>query len=458
MNTKRFVRRTALPVDCDAAFRYHERPGAIQRMIPPWEKVRVGRHDGIHDGARAELVNYLGPLPLKWVVEHRDYVPGRQFRDVQLSGPFAYWNHLHRFEPLDAGVCLLEDSIEYALPAGAWGAALGGSTVESKLHQMFSYRHQRAVADLHAHAKYKDRGTMKIAITGASGLVGSDLCAFLTTGGHDVLRLVRGEVKQPEQEIHWKPSQGVLPAEDLEGLDAVIHLGGESIAEGRWSDAKKQRIRDSRVDSTRLLAETLAQLQNPPRTFICASAIGFYGDRGDEVLTEESAAGKGFLPEVCQQWEAACEAARDSGIRVVQARFGMILSPQGGALAKMLTPFKLGGGGVIGGGRQYWSWVSLDDVVQTLHFALMNDQVAGPINVTAPHPVTNTEFTKTLGRVLSRPTILPMPAFAARLALGEMADALILCSARVLPAALEEAGYEFLDPKLEPALRKMLGR
>ncbi|MEX1222933.1 MAG: NAD-dependent epimerase/dehydratase family protein, partial [Pirellulales bacterium] len=349
-HARNFVRRAALPVGCEAAFRYHERPGAIQRMIPPWESVRVERHDGIQDGDRAELVNYLGPLPMKWVVEHRDYVPGRQFRDVQLSGPFAHWNHLHRFEPLDANTCFLEDKIEYALPAGGWGAALGGSTVENKLNQMFLYRHQRVVADLNAHAKYKDRGTMKIAITGASGLVGSDLCAFLSTGGHEVKRLVRSEVKQPEQEIYWKPSQGVLRAEDLEGLYAVIHLGGESIAEGRWNDAKKQRIRDSRVDSTRLLAEALAQLENPPRTFICASAIGFYGDRGDEVLTEESAAGEGFLPEVCQQWEAACDAARDKSVRVVHARFGMILSPQGGALAKMLTPFKLGGGGVIGGG------------------------------------------------------------------------------------------------------------
>ncbi len=224
-----------------------------------------------------------------------------------------------------------------------------------------------------------------------------------------------------------------------------------------WTPAVKARIRDSRVNGTRLLCEALARLSNPPRVLVCASAIGYYGDRGDEVLDEASSPGSGFLPEVCQEWEAATEPARAAGIRVVNLRFGVILSPSGGALAKMLTPFKLGAGGRIGDGRQWMSWIALDDVIDAIAYALNTESLAGPANCVAPQPVTNLEFTKTLGRVLHRPTIFPMPAVAARIAFGEMADALLLASARVLPKELSAAGYPFRYPQLEGALRHMLG-
>lgn len=296
---------------------------------------------------------------------------------------------------------------------------------------------------------------MHVAVTGASGLVGSTLLPLLSTGRHQVTRLVRRAAG--EGEATWDPASGVEPSA-LEGVDAVVHLAGENIAAARWTAAAKQRIRDSRVQGTRVLSETLSRSPRPPKVLVSASAIGFYGNRGDEELTEDSAAGAGFLAEVVRDWEAATEPARAAGIRVVNLRFGVILSPRGGALAKMLLPFKLGAGGRVGDGRQYWSWISIDDAAGAIYHSMMADGLSGPVNAVAPHAVRNSEFTETLGRVLRRPTILPMPAFAARLALGEMADDLLLASARVIPRQLERTDYVFRQPTLELALRHVLGK
>ena len=271
-------------------------------------------------------------------------------------------------------------------------------------------------------------------------------------------RLVRSEPAAGDRAIRWDPDQGKLDLAGLEAIDVVVHLAGENIASGRWTAEKKARIRDSRVKGTRLLSETLSRLTQPPRVLVAASAIGFYGDRGDELLTEVSPRGSGFLAEVCQEWEQATQPASQRGIRVVNLRFGVILSPAGGALAKMLTPFRMGVGGKIGSGRQYMSWIALDDATGAVQHALANGSLHGPVNGVAPRPVTNLEFTKTLGRVLVRPTILPMPVFAARLAFGEMANELLLASARVEPSALVKGGYVFGHPDLEGALRFLLGR
>jgi uncharacterized protein (TIGR01777 family) len=300
---------------------------------------------------------------------------------------------------------------------------------------------------------------MKIIVTGASGLVGSSLVPTLIGRGHEVTQLVRRASKGVTagvREVEWHPERGEIDAGALEGHDAAVHLAGENIAGGRWTDERKRRIRDSRVQGTRLLSETLASLNTRPRVLVSASAIGYYGDRGDEVLTEESAAGAGFLPEVCREWEEATGPASAAGIRTVALRFGLILSAEGGALAKMLPPFKLGVGGNVGSGRQFYSWVSLADVIDVIHFALANEQLSGAVNVVAPEAVTNAEFTKTLGRVLSRPTFFPAPAFGLRLAFGEMADALLLASTRVEPERLRTAGYTFKHPQLEGALRNAL--
>lgn len=301
---------------------------------------------------------------------------------------------------------------------------------------------------------------MKIMVTGSSGLIGSALVPLLTTGGHQVTRLVRTQPKSGAgvEEMQWDPSTGRIDPVGLEGADAVVHLAGENIASGRWTPEQKAKIRESRVQGTRVLCEALNQLTHPPKTLLCASAIGYYGDRGEELLQETSPPGTGFLAEVCRAWEAATAPAKEKGIRVVHLRFGMVLSTTGGALAKMLLPFKLGVGGIVGNGRQYWSWVALDDTIGAIHHALMTETLHGPVNVVAPHPVTNYEFTKTLGRVLNRPTLFPVPAFAARLAFGEMADALLLASTRVAPTQLSATGYVFRYPELEGALRHLLGR
>ena len=300
---------------------------------------------------------------------------------------------------------------------------------------------------------------MNILVSGSTGMVGTALIAALTAAGHEVIRLVRVKSRTPSKEIiGWDPAASYIDAAGLEGLDAIVHLAGEPIASGRWNTAKKARIRDSRVQGTRLLCETLSHVVRPPKTLVCASAIGFYGDRGDEVLTESSSNGRGFLAEVCRDWEAACEPARQKGIRVVNARFGVILSTHGGALAKMLTPFKMGAGGIIGSGRQYMSCLSIDDCVGAIVHSLNASSVVGPVNVVGPTPITNREFTKTLGKILGRPTVFPMPAFAARLAFGEMADELLLGSDRVEPKKLLDSGYSFQHRDLETALRHVLAR
>ncbi|MGD9720923.1 MAG: TIGR01777 family oxidoreductase [Pirellulales bacterium] len=298
---------------------------------------------------------------------------------------------------------------------------------------------------------------MKIFISGATGLIGATLSADLAAAGHDVYRLVRKRADAVGGNVYWNPAAGELDASALAGADAIVNLAGESIAAGRWNEARKRAIHDSRTAATRTIAAVLAQPNGHPQVLINASATGYYGDRGDEWLDETSAAGSGdFLSGVCRDWEAAAEPARRAGARVVFTRFGVVLSGAGGALRQMLLPFRLGVGGVIGSGRQYLSWVSLDDVVDAIIECLSNDSLSGPVNVVAPNPVTNREFTKTLGRVLRRPTILPMPAFAARLALGQMADELLLASQRVRPAKLLAAGYDFKFPTLEAALTRAL--
>ena len=298
---------------------------------------------------------------------------------------------------------------------------------------------------------------MRILLTGASGLIGRALAAFLTDDGHQVVGLTRSRTPTRGRQISWDPDAGVIPADELEDFDAVVHLAGETIM-GRWTRAKKARILQSRVKGTRLLCESLARLRNRPLVLVAASAIGFYGDCADQLVDEGSPAGSLFLSEVAQAWEAATEPAQRNGIRVVNLRIGFVLSKDGGGLAAMLLPFRLGIGGRVGSGRQYLSWIAIDDVVGAISHAILCDAVHGPVNAVAPHPVTNREFTKTLGSVLTRPTIFPLPAFALRAVMGEMADNLLLASTRVEPAQLLAGGYEFHFPELKGALRHVLGK
>ena len=452
--------RTHLAVSAAEAFRWHARLGALERLTPPWEPVQVLERtgDGITDGARVTLAIRLGPLRWCWVSEHCGYRQDEEFCDVQIAGPFARWEHTHRFVPDSASACDLEDCITYALPLGVVAQRCAGALVRRKLDRLFAYRHRITHHDLAAHRTYREAKPLHVLVTGASGRVGSALVPFLTTGGHRVSRLVRSTPHPGQGEIPWYPETGSIATPALEGVDAVVHLAGENIATGRWTAEKKAKIRASRVQGTRLLCEALAQLVHPPRVLVSASAIGYYGDRGAEGLHEASRPGTGFLAEVCQAWETATAPAVERGIRVVHLRFGVVLSPAGGALAQMLVPFKLGAGGVIGSGQQYMSWIALDDAIGAILHALMTPSVQGPVNAVAPQSLTNREFTTVLGRVLGRPTLLSLPVLAARFALGEMAEALLLASTRVEPRRLIDTGYAFRYPDLESALRHLLGK
>ncbi len=453
----RYVKRTRVLDSPDEVFSWHMRQGAFERLSPPWQDVQVlssrGRPD--EEGYQVELsVGLLGPLRRRWVAEHLDIRVGREFRDVQRSGPFARWEHTHRFLPAGEHETFLEDAIDFELPFGGLGR-LGGGWVERSLERLFRYRHRTTADDLRVHRRYREGSSpLRILVTGSSGLIGSVLVPFLSTGGHEVFRLSRSP---REGALRWIPEQGVIPIEELEGFDAVVHLAGEGIASGRWTSARKRRIRESRIEVTRRLAESLAGVRRKPRVLLSASAIGYYGDRGVETLDESSGAGDGFLSSLCQEWEGATEPAARAGIRVVHMRFGIVLSPAGGALQKMLAPFRWGVGGVVGTGKQFMSWITIDDVASAILHLLANDRLEGAVNVVSPDARSNRELTRALGRALHRPAVVPLPALGARLALGEMADELLLASTRVVPRKLVESGLEFRDPGLDEALARLLG-
>jgi uncharacterized protein (TIGR01777 family) len=463
---KEFVKRSRIEATAEEVFGWHARDGALERLAPPWEAVRVlERTGGIADpGSRTTLEMRVAGVPRQWIAEHTAYEEGRMFRDEQVAGPFARWVHTHRVEADGPTACFLEDRVEYALPLGAAGSAVAGGYVRRVLERTFAYRHRITAQDLAAHKRMAGP-PLRVLVSGSRGLVGSALVPYLTSGGNTVARLVRPGIGSSTsaslgEEIVWNPvGAGVANPTALEGFDAVVHLAGENIAGGRWTAEKKARIRESRITGTRLLVESLARLSRPPRVLVAASAIGFYGDRGEESVVETSGRGAGFLAEVCAEWEAAAEVAlRGTGIRVVHLRIGVVLSPASGALGKMLLPFRLGAGGVVGNGKQWMSWIALDDLLDVFLRALRDDRLTGPLNAVAPHAVTNAEWTQALGRVLRRPTIFPMPAFAARAAFGEMAQELLLSSTRVLPERLLAARHVFRFGEVEGALRHMLGR
>ncbi|MGE0443181.1 MAG: TIGR01777 family oxidoreductase [Gemmatimonadales bacterium] len=448
--------RSELPVSAAEAFAWHARPGAFERLVPPWEHVAlVAPHPGLAEGARMEFDVRVGLVPVRWVARHEQVTAPAGFVDVQERGPFARWRHTHRFEDLGPGRCALIDRIDADLPGGPLGE-LGDPFLRRRLRRTLRYRHAVTAGDLALHAAAADRPRLRVALSGASGLIGTTLRAMLTTGGHTVIPMVRRSAGPGE--IAWDPRSGRLDPADLADIDAVVHLAAESIADGRWTEARRARIRESRVAGTGTIARALTAAPRRPRVLVSASAIGIYGDRGDEVLTEESVpSDAGFLPDVARGWEQATEPAEAAGVRVVRARFGVILSPAGGALAKMRLPFALGGGAPLGAGTQWMSWISIDDAAGAV-MHLLQDTAAGPVNVVAPAPVTNRDFTTALGRALHRPTVLPaIPAPLLRFALGDLADEALLASTRVRPARLEATGYRFRHPALADALRHVLG-
>lgn len=453
-----FVQKCRIEQPTWVVFEWHKRPGAFERLLPPWIKVNVIHKEGIgiQEGVRITAEIKIKGWASRQTLLHCDYIEGEQFCNCLIEGPLPYWKHTHRFGPLGPHASEMEDSIEYELPhakmllSGWWD-----NFMNYELRRLFNYRHTILRHDLQAH---QGVSPMKILVTGSSGLIGSELIHFLTTGGHEVKKLVRKVHHKESAEISWDPQHQLIDKEGLEGLDVVIHLAGENIGNGRWTEEKKKQILNSRVEGTKLLANALASLKNPPKVFICASAVGFYGDRGEEVLDEKSAKGSGFLSDVCEQWERATQPAAEKGIRVVNLRFGMVLSPKGGGLKQMLSAFQWGLGGRIGSGEQYVSWISIDDVLGIIAFVLHRESLSGPINAVSQHPVKNRDFTRILGHVLHRPTFMAIPAFLARRLFGQMADEVLLSSVRAEPRVLMKEGFHFSTPTLERALRHLLGK
>ncbi len=452
---EKFTLTTRIERPAAEVFAWHERPGALGRLCPPWEKVEVvSATGGVRDGARVVVRNRRGPFSMEWQVEHRGYVSGREFRDVQLSGPFASWEHLHRVTPDGAAACLLTDDISYRLPGGAIGRMFGGGHVRRELTRLFAWRHATTKADLELSARYDTR-RRRVVVAGASGLLGTALVHFLLTQGHEVVRLVRRGPAGPGEAL-WEPARGELAPSVLSGADAVVNLSGENVGAGRWSPARRGAILRSRVDATRTLVNAMKAAERPSEVFVSASAVGFYGERGDEMLTEGSAPGAGFLPEVCLAWETHADVAARAGVRTVLLRFGVVLTPAGGALAKMLPVFRLAAGGRVGTGRQWMSWVGREDAIGAVYHAMMT-ACRGAVNVCAPGAVTNAGFTRALAAAVGRPALFPVPAPVLRAVFGQMADETLLASTRATPGALLDSGYVFRHADVGACLRHELG-
>lgn len=453
----RFGRAVELPSTAEEAYRWHERPGAFERLSPPWESVELVEAPVVREGARAHFRLQLGPARSDWIAEVRDVRPGQGFADVQIAGPFSRWQHQHRFLDED-GHARLEDQVAFELPAGPVGDALLSRSVEKRLERMFAYRHAVTVEDLRAHQTLGPDLPLRIAVTGASGLIGSALQPFLTTGGHAVLPVSRARAAEGDS-IAWDPARGYVDESRFRGVDAVVHLAGESVFGDRWSDEKKARVKQSRVEGTRLVARTLASLRPRPKVLVCASGTHFYGDTGERVVDERAERGRGFLAEVVQAWEEAAAPARDAGIRVVHLRFAPVLSPKGGALAKMLPLFRAGLGGPFGSGTQWSSFLGINDALDVILRAIADERLEGAVNAVAPESLRQRDFARTLARVLGRPALLPAPAFGLKLALGaQQAEEMLLFSQRVQPRRLVEVGHRFRTPTLEATLRRVLGR
>lgn len=453
----RFRCASLFPGTARALYDWHRRPGALERLIPPWENTQVVERVGsIAPGGRVVLKLHAGPVPYRWHARHVEDQPGVMFRDIQERGPFRRWVHTHRFSDTSAGA-LLEDEIEYELPGQSLLPGFADGMVQQTLERVFRYRHATLREDLLLHGRCSVQ-PLRILITGASGVLGLALRPLLTTGGHEVWTLVRRSPNRRNNEIYWDPAQDQLNLAGLPPFDAVIHLAGDNIGEGRWTTAKKRRVIDSRVQGTGLIARTIANLPVRPRVFLSASAVGFYGNCLDCCMREEDRVGGDFISDVCALWEQSARPAEAAGIRTVFMRIGVVLSPRGGALQRLLATSALGFSRGFGDGSQYISWIGINDMVGAVLHALRCEQLTGPVNIAAPEPVTNAELMQTLARVLRRPLLPTIPAGLLTTLYGQMAAEVLLGGCRVATDKLQQSGYLFRQAALEPALRQLLGR
>jgi uncharacterized protein (TIGR01777 family) len=450
-----FEWRSVIPASADEVYAYHARPGAFSRLAPPWRRLEVREESGDVTSGRVAFDVWFGPVKRRWTAEMSSAMPGRQFVDRQVEGPFSSWEHVHRFLPVDEGRSELQDHVEYSLPAGGLTDLVGEGPAGKTLSRLFRFRHERTRLDLGRHAEWAGRPRLTVAIAGASGLIGSHLADYLTTAGHRVVRLVRNRDARPG-EVPWDPAVGALYHGALEGVDAVVNVAGVSLA-GLWTPGRKKAILDSRLQTTTTLVEAIRRMDRPPSVLINTSAVGFYGSRG-EIITEGTPQGGGFLAEVCRQWEAAAAPVAEAGARLVTPRYGLVVSAAGGAFATMLPAFKAGLGAKVGDGTQYWSWIALDDLLAVLERALHDETLEGVVNATSPEPLTNADVTSVMGRVVHRPTLLTVPRFLVRRATLGMGEEMLLASQYAVPERLQELGFRFAFPTLEGALRFELGR
>ncbi len=473
-----FERSVELPASIETCFQFHERLGALNRLIPPWESVAIERSDNsLEPGSEVLLATRLMGISLKWLARHESLDRPFSFVDYQVQGPFAAWRHEHLFATTGPGLTQMTDRVSYKLPLGRLGSTFGGSFIAKKLDAMFDYRHRLTRQDLAFASALSsvaegDVVRKKIAVTGSRGLIGSHIVSLLTTLGHKVIRLDRSSAKgshgdmspyernetrsESVYSVNWDPEHGLASPESLDGIDAVIHLAGKGIGDHRWTQRVKSDLRTSRVQATSILVKQLAKLPHPPSSFVCASGVGIYGDQGDQVLGETQPPASDFLGNLAADWEKACSPLAECGARVCFGRLGVVLTPRGGALAKMLPLFRFGLAGILGTGKQYWSWIGHEDASSAFVWLALNPSCHGPYNLVAGS-VTNAQFTQDLARVLHRPALLPVPRVALRVIMGEMADGLLLNSTRAMGSRLLATGYPMRQIDLVQTFQELLG-
>ncbi|MBD5778199.1 TIGR01777 family protein [Pelagicoccus sp. NFK12] len=447
----KFEKRSSMPVSAQELFNWHGRPGAFARLCPPWQEMEVVKEDpGLAKGKRIELKMSTPIGKRTWHALHTECDAGLGFTDVQEKGPFKSWKHRHRFEPTGDGQCDLVDEIEFELPLGG----LGESVARGELEKGFAYRHWITRRDQVLRQSIPRFETLKVAIVGGSGFLGTQLRALLEAQGHDVFIVTRN--KRSESDIRWDPAAGEIELARLEGLDAVVHLAGENLTSGRWTEERKKRLWSSRVDATTFLVEALGRLERPPSVLLSGSGIGIYGSDPEAVFSEDSPRGEGFLAELCEAWEAAAARAESLDTRVCLLRTGVVIDPRGGALPKMLPAFRLGAGGPLGSGEQWFPWIGLEDWIGAVNWLLFAKNASGPVNLVAPQVVRQKDFARALGQALKRPAFLPAPRFALSALLGEMADEALLSSIHAKPGVLESVGYSFVLPDLRALFSKVI--
>ena len=393
-----YIKKSKIKAPVETLFSWHAANGAISRLTPPWAPLKMiaRKGNGIQKGVKVSFRLSIFKIPMIWEAQHIEYQENKIFKDRQIRGPFSKWEHTHRFAADGKENSTMEDSVEFELPLGILSRPFY-RFAKKEFERMFSYRHRVLKYDLEHHVDKIPK--KRILISGASGTIGSTLVPFLRTCGHEVIRLVRKESSLLEDELFWDPYKNILDLENAGYFDVVINLNGVDISRGRWTESQKKKIVDSRIIPTRLLVKKMADLDQKPGVFISTSAIGFYGEGKDKVLTEDSGVGDSFISRVCKQWEDASIDAQKSGIRTIQLRIGVVLTPAGGALKRMELPFKTGCGVKLSHGRQYMSWISMDDAVSGILYILGHPKLQGPVNLAAPNPVTNKEFSKTLANV-----------------------------------------------------------